>query len=64
MYMSLEDSCTKGFKKWADAHEQEIKKDVRAGGGDGVVAADTDLDNGVMIHPSGRIVHGSRRGKS
>jgi hypothetical protein len=25
MYISLKDSCAKGFKKWADAHQPEIK---------------------------------------
>jgi hypothetical protein len=47
MYISLEDSCAKGFRKWADAHEPKIKKDVRAGDGDGVAAAHPDLDNGL-----------------
>jgi hypothetical protein len=51
VYISLEDSCAKGFRKWADAHEPKINKDVRAGEGNGVVAADPDLDNGVMTSP-------------
>jgi hypothetical protein len=44
MYISLGDSCTKGFKKWSDAHQPEIKNDVRAGEGYAVVATDLDLD--------------------
>jgi len=43
MYISLGDSRTKGFKKWSDAHQPEIKNDVRAGEGYGVVATDPDL---------------------
>ena len=32
MYISLKDSCSKGFNKWSDAHQREIKKDVLADG--------------------------------
>ena len=53
MYISLKDSCTKGFNKWSDAHQAEIKKDVLADGGDEVVAADPDLDNRSMMSPKG-----------
>jgi hypothetical protein len=45
MSISQRDSCAKGFKKWSDAHQPEINKDVRAGGSYGVVATDPDLDN-------------------
>ena len=45
MYISLKDSCSKGFNKWSDAHQPEIKKDVLADGGDEVVAAGAGLDN-------------------
>jgi hypothetical protein len=38
MYISLKDSCSKGFNKWSDAHQREIKKDVLAQGDDEVVA--------------------------
>jgi len=38
MYISLKDSCSKGFNKWSDAHHLEINKDVLADGGDEVVA--------------------------
>jgi hypothetical protein len=51
MYISLRDSCTKGFKKWSDAHQPEIKNDVRAGEGYAVVATDPDLDDRVMTSP-------------
>ena len=33
MYISLKDSCANGFRKWADAHQPEIKNDLRASGG-------------------------------
>jgi hypothetical protein len=46
MYISLKDSCSKGFNKWADTHQPEIKQDVLADGGHEVVAADPGLDNG------------------
>ena len=37
MYISLKESCSKGFNRWSDAHQPEIKKDVLAdGGADGV----------------------------
>jgi hypothetical protein len=45
MYISLKDSCAKGFKKWSDAQQPEINKDVCAGEGYGVVATNPDLDN-------------------
>jgi hypothetical protein len=55
MYISLApdvylagDSCAKGFRKWADAHEPGINKDVGAGEGDGVVATDPDLVDAVV----------------
>ena len=32
MYISLKDSCAKGFNKWADAYQPEIKNDLRASG--------------------------------
>jgi hypothetical protein len=48
MYISLKDSCAKGFKKWADAHQPEIKNDLRASRGNGLAAASTDQDVLVM----------------
>jgi hypothetical protein len=48
MYISPRDSCAKGFKKWSDAHQPEINKDVRAGESYGVVATDPDPDDRVM----------------
>ena len=45
MYISLKDSCAKGFKKWADAHEPEIKNDLHASRGNGLAAASNDQDN-------------------
>jgi len=32
MYISLKDSCANGFRKWADAHQPEMKNDRRASG--------------------------------
>ena len=48
MYISPRDSCAKGFKKWPDAHQPEINKDVRASESYGVVATDPDPDDRVM----------------
>jgi hypothetical protein len=53
MYISDKRSCTYGHKKWSDAHQSEVKKpsvgrDVSAGIGDGVVAANPDLDDAVI----------------
>ena len=47
MYISLKDSCANGFRKWADAHQPEIKNDLRAGGGR-LVAASPDQDSRVI----------------
>ena len=49
MYISLKDSCSTGFNKWADAHQLEIKKDVLAEGGDQVVTADPGLDKRLVM---------------
>ena len=56
MYISLEGSCANGYKKLSDLHQPEaekppIGKDVRAGAGDGVVAADPDLDDAGIYNP-------------
>jgi hypothetical protein len=48
MYISLKDSCTKGFATWSDVYQPEINKDVRAEEGDREIDADPDLDNRVM----------------
>jgi hypothetical protein len=56
MYISLKDSCSKGFNKWADAYQSEMKKDVLTDGGDAVVAADLGLDYRSM-KSSGRPHH-------
>jgi hypothetical protein len=50
MYISLKDSCTKGFNKW-DARQREIKKEVLAAGSDEGMAADLGLDNRSKISP-------------
>jgi hypothetical protein len=52
MYISLKDSCSKGFNKWSDAHKPESKKDVLADGGNEVVAGDPGLDNKTMMSPA------------
>jgi hypothetical protein len=48
MYISLKDSCAKGFRRWADAHQPEIKNDLRASGGSRLVGASPDQDSPVM----------------
>jgi hypothetical protein len=48
MYISLKDSCANGFRKWADAHQPEIKNDLRASGGR-LVSATPDQDSPVMM---------------
>jgi hypothetical protein len=45
MFISLKDSCAKGFKKWADAHQPEIKSDLAASERNGLAAATPDHDN-------------------
>ena len=47
MYISLKDSCAKGFRKWADAHQPEIKNDLRASGGR-LVSTSLDQHSPVM----------------
>jgi hypothetical protein len=56
MYVLHKGSCAYGHKKWSDFHQPKIEKptigkDVRAGAGDGVVAADPDLDDTVITPP-------------
>jgi hypothetical protein len=48
MYISLKDSCAKGFNKWADIHQPQIKNDVRTGSDSGLPAASHDPRNLVM----------------
>ena len=48
MYISLRESCAKGFKKWADAHQPEIKNDLGASRRNGLAAASPDHDNLAM----------------
>jgi hypothetical protein len=50
MYIALEDSYSKGFRKWADIYRPEITKNVRANETDGNGTADSDLDR-VMTSP-------------
>ena len=64
MDISLKGSRAYGHKKRSDVHQPEVEKltfgkDVRAGAGDGVVAANRDLDDAVSRPPSARIAHGS-----
>jgi hypothetical protein len=48
MFISLKDSCAKGFKKWADAHQPEIKNDLAASERNGLAAASRNHDNLAM----------------
>lgn len=47
MYISLVDSCAKGFKKWADIHQPEKLGGARARADEGTVIAALDLDQEV-----------------
>jgi hypothetical protein len=51
MYISLADSLTKGFRKWADAHQPDSKIDDHASGGDAAIIADPDADEMVSTPP-------------
>jgi hypothetical protein len=51
MYISLKDSYAKGFRKWADAHQPEIRNDLRASGENRKAAASPDQDNLVVTLP-------------
>jgi hypothetical protein len=62
MYISLKDSCANGFRKWADAHQPEMKNDLRASGSR-LVSASPDQDSPVLTHSSDRIIHGSCRAR-
>ena len=48
MYISLADSLTKGFRKWADAHQPDSKIDDHAREGEVVNTADLDVDGAVL----------------
>ena len=50
MYICLKDSCAKGFNKWANTYEPEIKNDL---GTNGSAAASPDQDNLVMTSLEG-----------
>jgi hypothetical protein len=47
MYISLKDSCANGFRKWADAHQPEIKNDLRTSESR-LVSASPDQDRPVL----------------
>ena len=51
MYISLTDSLTKGFRKWADTHQPDGKIDDHAGGGEAAIIADSDVDGVVLAPP-------------
>jgi hypothetical protein len=42
-----------GNKKWRDAYQPKINKDIRAAEGDGEVAADPGVDDRVMTSSEG-----------
>jgi hypothetical protein len=46
MYISLKDSCVKGFNKWANDHQPVIENDL--GADNGLAAPSPDHDNAVM----------------
>lgn len=51
MYISLADSLAKGFRKWADAYQPDIKIDDYASGGDAAIIANLDVDDAVLTPP-------------
>lgn len=51
MYISLKESCSKGFNKWPDAHQPEITKDVVADAGSELAVADPGLDDRPVMSP-------------
>ena len=51
MYISLADSLTKGFRKWADAHPPDSQVDDHAGRGDAAIIADPDVEGAVVTPP-------------
>lgn len=51
MYISLADSLTKGFRRWADAHQPDRKIDDRPSGGAAASIADSDVDDVVLTPP-------------
>lgn len=51
MYISLADSLAKGFRKWADAHQPDIKIDDRAGRGDAAIIANLDAGDAILTPP-------------
>ena len=44
-------SRNSGTKKWPDAYQPKINKDIRADEGDSEGAADSDIDDRVMTSP-------------
>ena len=50
-WISVIDGCNKGLATWSWVCPPEIDKDVRADEGAREVAADPDLDNGVLTSP-------------
>ena len=51
MYISLADSCAKGFRKWADTHQPDDSNDGDDGKSARAVTAASDLDHAVMAPP-------------
>jgi hypothetical protein len=51
MYISLAESRTKGFVRWADAHERQKVSEARAGAGADRDTAAPDLDQGRTTPP-------------
>jgi hypothetical protein len=51
MYISLAESRTKGFVRWADAHERQKVSEARAGAGADRDTAAPDLDQGRTMPP-------------
>jgi hypothetical protein len=56
MYISLRDSCSKGFNKWSEAHRPETKKNVQADGGDNVVVANWEHSTYLQLQYSQLVI--------
>jgi hypothetical protein len=51
VYISLRDSCSKGFNKWSEAHQPKLNKDILTNRGDDIVVANRGLSNSPMMSP-------------
>jgi hypothetical protein len=62
MYISLADSCSKGFRKWADAHQPDHGNNPQVGGSAAGIIADPG--DACCRHPSNPTARGSCPGQA